>query len=187
MKVINKIHYNAPVTLTFTFLALLAFELGNLTHGAITKLVFVNYRTSVLDPMQYLRLFTHVLGHANWAHFAGNFTMILLLGPIIEEKYGSKILVQLIIITAFITGLVNVLIFNANLLGASGIVFMMIILSSYANVKSGKIPLTLLLVVTVFLGKEVTSALFVKDNIAHFAHIIGGLCGGVFGYLKTRR
>ena len=187
MKVISKIQYNAPVTLNFTILALIALGLGYLTKGESTKLVFVNYRTSPLDPMQYLRMFTHVLGHADWAHFAGNFTMILLLGPIIEEKYGSKILIQMMIITAFITGLINVLFFNVGLLGASGIVFMMIILSSYANVKSGKIPLTLLLVVAVFLGKEVTEGLFAKDNIAHFAHIIGGLCGGVFGYLRTRR
>jgi membrane associated rhomboid family serine protease len=105
----------------------------------------------------------------------------------VEEKYGSKELFKMIIFTAFLTGFINITFSNNALLGASGIVFMLILLSSFANVKHGEIPLTLILVVIVFMGKEIFSGLFIQDNIAHSAHIIGGLCGGVFGYLKNRK
>ena len=63
---------------------------------------------------------------------------------------------------------------------------MLILLSSFANAQLGKIPLTLIIVAIVFIGREVINGLFLKDNISHFAHILGGLSGGVFGYLRNR-
>jgi rhomboid protease GluP len=104
-----------------------------------------------------------------------------LVGPIVEEKYGSKSLLIMILITALITGILNILFFNAGLLGASGIVFMLILLSSFTNVRSGEIPVTFILVAILFLGREVFESLQ-NDNISQFAHIIGGICGSVFGY-----
>lgn len=44
----------------------------------------------MLSPLFYVRLFGHVLGHASWDHFTGNILLILVIGPMIEEKYGSK-------------------------------------------------------------------------------------------------
>ena len=41
--------------------------------------------------------------------------------------------------------------------------------------------MTFILVVILFLGKEVIEALG-DDNISQFAHIIGGILGGVFGF-----
>lgn len=187
MKVVNKFHYNAPFTLTFTFAALLVLGLGHLTKGWSTTYIFTNYHTSFTDPMQYIRLFSHILGHANWEHFSSNFMMILLVGPMLEEKYGSKVLVEMTILTAFVTGLINTLFFTTGLLGASGVVFMMILLSSFANARSGQIPLTLIIVVIIFVGNEVINGLFVKDNVAQFAHITGGTCGGILGFIKTRK
>ena len=115
-----------------SFLVLL---LGVFSGGSTTALLFAVYRTSLKNPLFYLRLFTHVLGHANIQHFVNNFILILLIGPMMEEKYGSKNMVLMMVFTAFITGLVNVIFFNNMLLGASGIVFMLILLSSFANIK----------------------------------------------------
>jgi len=132
----------------------------------------------------YLRLFTHVLGHANWEHLTGNFAFILLLGPILEEKYGSWELFELLAITAFVTGLLNVIFFDTGLLGASGVVFMLIILSSWSRSDNGHIPLTFILVFLLFVGKEILNSIR-DDNISQFAHIIGGLTGSGFGYLLS--
>lgn len=181
---IKRVQYNAPVTLSFTFIALGILFFGFATNHMSTKFIFSNYKTSFLDPMQYIRLFTHVLGHASWEHFSGNFLMILLLGPMLEEKYGAKNMVKMIVITAFVTGLLNTLFFDTALLGASGVVFMMILLSSFANAETGKIPLTLIIVVIIFMGRELFSGVFIQDNISQVTHIIGGLCGGIFGYRK---
>lgn len=184
----NKFQYNSPVILTFTLISLGVYFLGGLSNQKITRFLFSVYRTSILDPLQYIRVFTHVFGHVNWQHFAGNFTIILLIGPMVEEKYGSKIIIEMILITAGVTGILNVMFFpHVMLLGASGIAFMFILLGSFVNVEKGKIPLTFLIILFIFLGKEIVQGILSQDNISQFAHIIGGGCGSIFGYLYNKR
>jgi membrane associated rhomboid family serine protease len=136
---------------------------------------------SLSNPLSILTLFTHVLGHASMEHLIGNLTFILLVGPIIEEKYGDRKTLLMIVVTALITGLLNVLFFHTGLMGASGIVFMLILLVSFTNSKSGEIPITFILIAILFIGKEVMQSLQ-NDQISQFAHIIGGVCGSLFGF-----
>jgi membrane associated rhomboid family serine protease len=178
-----KISYNAPVSLSFSFLTIGVLILAMFTGGQSTRLLFsVHSSMSVADPLAWLRLVFHVLGHADWEHLISNLAFLLLLGPILEEKYGSRAMMIMILITALITGVLNVLFFSTSLLGASGIVFMCILLASFANFKPGEIPLTFILIVAMYLAKEVLASLR-TDNISQFAHIIGGTCGSLFGFL----
>jgi membrane associated rhomboid family serine protease len=180
--------YNSPVTLTFAFISLAVLILGYLTKDVSTTLLFCAYRSSLLNPLTYIRLFTHVLGHANWSHYSSNMLLFLVLGPILEEKYGSRLFLEMIAITAFVSGLFYVIIYpHSALLGASGIVFMMIVLSSAAGVKEGGIPITLILVVIIYVGSEALNGIYAKDGIAHAAHIIGGICGAGFGLFDMRK
>jgi rhomboid protease GluP len=181
MKKFSRIEYNAPVILTFFILSLGVLILGMLTNGIFIEKFASVYKSSFSDPLIYLRLFTHILGHADLNHFFSNFLIIMILGPMLEEKYGSKLLLQLILITALVTGLINILFFNIAWLGASDVAFMLIILSSFTNVKAKTIPLTFIVVTLLYLSGEVSKTLFSKDDIAHLAHIAGGLCGGIFG------
>lgn len=135
---------------------------------------------NLTNPVWYFRLVSHVIGHGDWGHLVGNFTLILLIGPILEEKYGSKDLFLMMAVTALVTGILQIFFFQTALLGASGIVFMLILLSSFTNAKGG-IPLTFVLVVILFLGKELFAS-FESDQVSQFAHIIGGILGGVFGF-----
>lgn len=174
---------NAPATLTFAALCVIATALGVLTGGAATRLLFSTYRTSLLDPLMYVRLFTHALGHAGWDHLIGNMSYILLLGPLLEEKYGSRTLVEVILITAGITGILNNLLFPGTALcGASGVCFAFILLSSITSLREGEIPLTFILVAVLFLGQQVLDGLLVQDNISQFGHIIGGIVGASLGF-----
>ncbi len=176
-----KFRYNSPAILTFAIVSAAVLGLNLLTDGWTNTYLFSTYRASLTDPLMYLRLFGHVLGHANWDHYLGNMLMILLLGPMLEEKYGSKVILEMIAITAVVTGVIhNVFFPNVGLLGASGIAFMLIILSSIANVKKGEIPITFILICIFYIGGELLAA-FEKDNISQLAHIIGGTCGGFFG------
>jgi len=186
MNPLKRIHYNAPVTLTFAAICLVVLWLSQLTGGASDRFLFSVYRAPFSDPLMYLRLFGHVLGHANMAHYFNNFMIILLLGPMLEEKYGGKWIVIMMVVTAFVTGVLHVVISSNAKLGASGIVFMMILLSSFANIKRGRIPLTLILVVGIFIGREVMSAMTLDNNIAYMSHIVGGLCGAAFGFIANR-
>lgn len=182
-----RLDFNSPVVLGFTFISAFALFLNNLTGGASNRLLFTVYATSFTDPLAYVRVFTHVLGHANLNHFVGNMTLFLLLGPMLEEKYGSLDLFFMIVITAFTAGVVNIFCFpTTGLLGASGVVFAMIIASSLTGMKDGKIPLTFVLVTFIYLGDEVAS-LFADDNISQLGHIGGGIMGAIMGtvYAKT--
>jgi membrane associated rhomboid family serine protease len=147
---------------------------------------FMLRRVDFSEPASLFTLISHTLGHAGIEHLIGNLTFILLIGPIVEEKYGSKLTLVMIVVTALVTGLLNVLLFNTGLMGASGIVFMLIILVSFTNSRNGEIPVTFILVALLFIGKEVLAALH-EDQVSQFAHIIGGVCGGVFGYLGSRK
>lgn len=187
MKILKKIDYNSPIILSFVFLSFIVLILGYITKGFTTRMFFCVYRSSPLDLLTYVRLFGHVLGHANLSHYINNMMMMLLVGPMLEEKYGSKTLLEMILVTALITGLVNNMIFRTGLLGASGIVFMMIILSSVTSVKEGKIPLTLIVVVILYLGEQVAADIFSADNISQLTHIVGGICGGVFGMMMNKK
>ena len=118
-----RIQYNAPVVLTFSLLSLAALLLGMATGEQSTWLLFCVYRSPLTDPLTYVRLFGHVLGHAGYGHFISNIMLLLVVGPPLEEKYGSRRLLVCIAITALVSGLVQVLLFpGAALLGASGIV-----------------------------------------------------------------
>ena len=136
----------------------------------------------------YLRLFTHVLGHSGLAHLIGNMTLILLLGPALEEKYGAARMLIVVLATALITGIIHNLFFPSTaLLGASGVVFAMILLTSFTGFKEGEIPLTFILVALLYLGQQVWDGITVRDTISNLSHIIGGLVGSGAGWLLNRK
>jgi membrane associated rhomboid family serine protease len=175
-----KITYNAPFTLTFALIATVIHFLGE----DFTKSFFVVQPTmDFSNLLDYFRLFSHAIGHGSWDHLFGNFSLILILGPILEEKYGTKALLVMSFITALFTGIFNVMFLSTGLLGASGIVFMMILLSSFTNMKAKTIPLTFILVMILFVGKEILNSFDPQHaQTSQFAHILGGIFGAVFGF-----
>jgi len=181
------IDMNAPVILWLTILAL-AVLIIDIILSTSMAMTFGARRTSIADPMQYVRLFTYVLVHADISHYVGNFMMILAIGPMVEEKYGSSRLCWVTIITTVVTGLVNVLFFpGVNVVGASGIVFMLILMASFTNIRQGRLPITVLLVAVLYLGNEILLGLFSPSNISRISHIVGGLCGAVFAVIFHTR
>ena len=182
-----KISYNAPVALTFALLSLLALAVNYFTNGWANGNLFSVYRCSLADPLAWFRFFGHVLGHAGYAHYIGNMVLVLVLGPNLEDRFGSWNVLWAILFTALVSGLVQFIFFpGIALLGASGIVFMMILLSSFGGVRNGTIPTTLIFVAVFYLGGELWDAIFAQDNISQLTHIIGGVCGTVLGFILSR-
>ena len=108
--------------------------------------------------------------------------MMLAIGPMVEEKYGSRNLILFIATTALITGLAHVLFFPGKaVMGASGVVFMLILLASFTNIKQGRLPVTVPLVAILYIGNEIMLGLFTADNISRISHIMGGICGAIAG------
>lgn len=176
-----RITYNAPVVLTFALISLVVTFLP-----IETRVHYFAAHPKFIDWTSYLGLFSHPLGHGNWDHYIGNFMLILLLGPILEERHGSLSLLIMMLITALVTGLANVALSSNPLLGASGIVFMMILLASTANIKQGEIPLTFIAIALIYMGGELYRAFAKDDNVSHMAHLIGGLAGAIFGFIGAR-
>jgi membrane associated rhomboid family serine protease len=179
-----RITYNAPVVLTFTIAAVVVFLINQAVPE--TAVWFRAYPTLSVGAPAYVGLVGHILGHESWEHLLGNFMLILLIGPILEERHGSLKLLVMILVTALVTGLVNLAVSSTVLLGASGIVFMMILLASMANVRSGEIPLTFIAVAVIYLGGEIVKS-FRADHVSHMAHLIGGAVGAVFGFIAAGR
>lgn len=184
----KRITFNSPVILSFVFLSLFAMALNYITIGASNQAFFMTYHSPLTSLMTYLRFFTHVLGHVSWSHYIGNMMYILLLGPMLEEKYGSRTILEVILITALVTGVVTWLFFpNVALCGASSVVFAFILLTSFTSFREGEIPLTVILVAVIFIGQQIYEGIFLQDNISNMAHIIGGIIGAVIGYTLNKK
>lgn len=174
---LNHFSYNSPVILTYLIISFVVLIFNQLTKEKSTDKFFATYRSNPKDILMYPRLITHIFGHYGWDHFISNFLCILVIGPMLEEKFGSEKLLLFILITAFSIGIIHNTISKAMTCGASGIVYLFIILSSYVNVEGDKIPLTFVLVPFLFLTKEIITWISKNDKISHAAHIVGGLVG----------
>lgn len=175
-----KITFNSPLILSFSFICLVIYIItGYFGWFQSSFILSPHFNTS--NVFDYFKLFSHTLGHANIDHLIGNLSFILLIGPVIEKKYGSKLLLIMMLTTGLLTALLHLLFFDSGLLGASGIVFMLIILTSMINIKNKEIPITFILIVIIFIGKELIGS-FNADNISHSSHIIGGVVGAIFGF-----
>jgi membrane associated rhomboid family serine protease len=188
MKFLKKLHYNSPLMLTFALVSLAVLILDLVTGGTVNRALFSVYRSPLSSLLTYPRFLLHVLGHSGYQHYIANMLLLLVIGPPMEEKYGTRNMIYAFLITAFVCGLVQWVFFPGTaLLGASGLVFMMIVLSSLSGMKRDSIPVTLIFVLIFYLGKEIIDGLFSKDNISQLTHIIGGACGAVIGLLIFRK
>ena len=133
----------------------------------------------------YPRLITHIFGHNDWSHFVNNFLYILILGPMLEEKFGSKELLIYILITAFIIGIIYNIFSKTRLCGASGIVFLLISLSSFVNLENNKIPITFILVSIFFFINELIHCFIKKDQVSHFSHLLGAVIGVAIIFIRN--
>ena len=182
-----KFSFNAPAILTFVGICVIAQIVNMLTGGAANAAVFSVYRSSLLDLLTYVRCICHVFGHANWNHLLGNIMYILILGPMIEEKYGTPNTVFVMAATALVTGIINMIFFpGVRLLGASGIVFAFILISSITTREDHTIPITFILVAVLYLGQQIYQAFFQNDNISQMAHIAGGIVGSILGFMMQK-
>lgn len=182
-----KVSFNSPVVLWFSIICLGALIAGIITQGATTTKFFSVYRSSLTSPLTWFRFVGHIFGHSNWEHFIGNITLLLVVGPMLEEKYGSSNILFVILTTAIVTGVVNFIFFpRVQLLGASGVVFAFILLSSFTSIREGTIPVTFILVAIIYIGGQIYDGIFVRDNVSNLTHIIGGAVGSGLGYILTK-
>lgn len=181
-ELLNYFSYNSVVVLSYFFICLIMLILNAITNDKINKfLVFRN--GSIFNPMSYIRLIASGFCHTSYDHFKNNFIIILLIGPMLEEKYGSLNLLYMFLITTFVSSLFHLLFYNSGAVGASDNVYMLIVLCSIVNISDGKIPITLILIILFYIVEEVVKQLtHKKDDISHDSHIVGAICGFLYGF-----
>lgn len=177
-----KIRYDSPVILSFAIISAIISILS--LFMPINQ--FLAFPGKFYNLISFLQVFTAGFSHANFNHLLGNMSLFLLLGPLLEEKYGSKKIFLMIFETLLLTAVINSIFIKQPVLGASGIVFMMIALAGIGkNSKNNEINLSFILIALLFSGSEIVG-IFKNDGISHFSHLMGGVCGAILGYFHTK-
>lgn len=185
-----KVTFNAPVTLSFVF----ACALVVLVDWLLKKNTLCSFLSSgggrgsaspfeAVSFLSYIKLFFHIFGHVDFSHFVSNVAFVLLLGPMLEEKYGSVVLALMMAVTALVSGVVNACFGRAALMGAGDIAFMMVLLSAFTSLSKKEIPLSFILIVVLYIGREVFGV--VTGGNASLSNIAGGVCGSLFAFLAV--
>lgn len=180
MKKMVRFQYDSPVALSFALLSFGALMLEKYVGGTNT-LLFSCWHSSLGDLLTYPRFLLHVLGNSGYASFISNIMMILLLSPTLEQRYGSGNILGGIAVTALVSGIIHYLFFPGTLMGASAVVFMLIVMASLAGMRSGHIPITFILVLILYISGEIVSGASLSNNTVLLTRIIGGAAGAMVG------
>lgn len=186
--IVEIIDVDAPLTLLYCFTCIFVQFLNYVILGdSIIKKYFAVPSWSVFvlfSPVSYFRLFSHILGHSSWNHVIGNVVHLLLVGPACEHALGTLLLLKIMLLTALSSGTMYVARgpdFSVQL-GASGIVFTLILLNSLLQVKSGTIPLTFLCQAVMWCSKEIYLSGVGDDSVSHIGHLTGAAVGVLIGF-----
>lgn len=193
-----KLTFDYPVTVTFVIVSLVLFLLDVyafkgkmfssilICHGSKQAMVPFNFKS----PADFTGLFLFAFGNASWEMLFANLIAILLLGQILEERYGSVMLGLMMFISTLISGVLTACISTVPLTGAGCVIFMMAVLVSLTELTKKRIPLSCLLVFVLFLSFEIfrnakgVSGTDVMQKICGvLVEMIGGICGSIFGFL----
>ena len=139
--------------------------------------------SSWLNPLFYAGIFGHIFVHSGLAHWANNMALILLLAPALERCFGSVRFIGAMGALIFLIGVTEslVLIFTQHtVIGASDLVFALILMTTFAQSRRGEIPITSILVAILW-GVHELGGLITKDAIANSAHLAGAAWGFVWG------
>jgi len=206
-----KFIYDAPATLTFAFVCIILFALDTfvfkqklasliltspvnggsaaLAGGAlgVAGAAASNLAFSASNPLSYLRLFSYALGAASGEILVCNMIFILLLGPSMEERYGTVVIAIMTFVSALFSGVLNACFCKSPLQGCEAIIFMMIFLNSFVSLSKKKIPFSFVLVFILFVLRGIFSADFkaASSAIQIIINVAGGLCGSLFAFLTS--
>lgn len=187
-----KFSYDAPVTLTFALITIVVFLLDTLAFKGSLNLKFLHTPTSSVgafpfsfkEPLSIVRLFLHVFGNVDKSYLICNLIFILLLGPEMENRYGSVIIGIMIFVSALFSGVLSASFCKAEVCGSDPIVFMLIILWTMMHLSRKKISGTSIAVIILFAFME-----FFRKNpngvVGVVVILAGGLCGSLFAFIAS--
>jgi membrane associated rhomboid family serine protease len=162
-----------------------------MTHPAYAyETIFLNLNIGIqgymnFDQGAYWQIITALFMHGGYMHILFNMYGLYIFGKPLERLWGKWKFLSFYLVTGIFTNLASALLFifmhgSLSLLGASGAVFA-VILAFGAYYPEAKlllfffIPLKVKWTIILFTVIELFSEIFLKDGIAHFAHLFGFL------------
>ena len=191
-KISLKFSYDAPVTITFSLVCIIVFLLD--------KFVFKNYLgTNILcsptaasgvlpfnfgEVLSYPRLILYVFSSTSVSLLLTNLIFIILLGPSMEERYGSVVIGIMIAVSSLFSGVLTACFCKESLTGSAPIVFMMIFLSAFMSFSKKKLPMSFIMIIGMFIAVEILNK-GANGVVGVLINMAGGLCGSLFAFLTS--
>lgn len=187
-----KFTFDAPVTLVFVLISLILSLLNLFVFkGSLTKQILAsptNLSGSLpflpSSIMSYFRLFSYVFGAKSISVLISNLILVLILGPAMEERYGSVVIGIMMIVSSIFSGVLNACFASESLEGSISIIFMFIFLNSFMSFSKKKVPVSFVAVFVLFVLSECLNKNF-NEIIGTLIAISGGLCGSLFAFLTS--
>ncbi|MBP5568442.1 MAG: rhomboid family intramembrane serine protease [Treponema sp.] len=190
-KISLKFEYDAPVTLSFIVITVLIFVISLIAKDAkIQSLLVAPTNAAGKAPFSFsniksiLGLFLYIFGGADPALLFTNLLFIALIGPSMEERYGSFIIGIMMFVSALFAGVLNACFCKYPMSGCSAVVFMLVLLNAMMYFSKNKITGTSVSMIILFILREV----YIKNPNKAVGVIIilaGGLCGSLFAFLAS--
>ncbi len=199
-----KFNYDSPIVLTFVLLSVLILTLDTTVFkGELIKNIFTchgraldgSFNFDFKNGFEYLKLFAHVFGNSNWEVLLINSVFMLLIGPRLEEKYKSTIIFLIILITAFVSGILAVVFCKGDFTGSSCIVFTFILLASITAFSKKTIDFSWIIAFILYTAYCMVTSInieskksfvdFLLNNIHTFTDLAAGCAGAFLGYLVS--
>lgn len=196
-----KINNDSPVTICLALLLFVAFAIdsfalkGKLLASVLTcpggKLSNPSFNFS--SGLDYIKLLLHAFGSLTWTLVFINSLFALMLGPELEERYGSPVFALMLAVSVLVTGVLNACLSPAPLYGASCIIFTMIFLAGMTDLAKKKIRLSWIFIFIFYTTYQIYSA-FAAGNASlatsakaatSAISLAGGICGSLFGFLVS--
>lgn len=180
---------DSPVVLGFGFLCMLLYALDLIIPGDVQKMLGCPHAFQPYRPTHWVRTVTHVFAHSSLPHIKGNMGMLMLVGPSVENEFGSENLAKIMLAVAVSSWFAHVLAGRENSvqLGASGVVFALILLNSLVSATVGTVPLSFVITAIIWVSEELYLLFFGKDGVSHHAHLTGAIVGTLAGYYIHRQ
>jgi GlpG protein len=114
-------------------------------------------------------------------------SLFLVCAPPLEAKLGPKVLARKVLVCAVSGALCNAAFCDTGLIGASGIVFALVLMTplvACADLRTDEVPASFVALAFVYIGKEAVAVLEEGNaGVSHFGHIVGGLLGAALGFM----
>lgn len=197
-----RVAYNAKAVITFVLLSVVIMLLDMVAKHKIIPVIFTSPSKASFNfknVLDYVRLLTHVFSHNAWIPFFVNGIAILLMGPALEERYGTLVLCLMIFASALVTGVLTATLSPEATNGASCIVLMMIILLAINGIIKRNLDFSVIVVCALYLAylcytvQKSASAItegnafsvFLQKNVPVLIHLAGAIVGSLFAFLPS--